>query len=81
MEVINARLGHASRLLCRLNLQNKRCCPYATPFEIFCARNGVVMRFFDDKPYNLAAACLCVFIGWWRVSLWLGCFAIIIYTV
>jgi len=45
-----------------LNLQNKRCCPNATPFEIFYARNGVVMRFFDDKPYNLAAACLCVFI-------------------
>lgn len=32
------------------------------------------MRFFEANPYNLAAACLCVFVDWWRVSLWLICF-------
>ena len=33
------------------------------------------MRFFEANPYNLAAACLCVFVDWWRVSLWLICFS------
>ena len=36
------------------------------------------MRFFEANPYNLAAACLCVFVDWWRVSLWLICFISIV---
>ena len=36
------------------------------------------MRFFEANPYNLAAACLCVFVDWWGVSLWLICFCEIV---
>ena len=39
------------------------------------------MRFFEANPYNLAAACLCVFADWWRVSLWLICFSEFVFQV
>ena len=36
------------------------------------------MRFCESNPYNLATACLCAFVDWWRVSLWLICFVVVL---
>lgn len=61
--------------------QNKRRCPKATPFEVSAVRKRRIYAFFEANPYNLAAACLCVFVDWWRVSLWLICFSILVFQV
>ena len=39
------------------------------------------MLFFESNPYNLAAACLCAFVDWWRVSLWLICFGVFVVII